>query len=473
MKKIFRKKKEADSSEAAAVTTVTKKKVRDKKFGQQDPEVAANSNNDRQGVDSTSENAGCKIPKVAKTPEKPSDLPEKASERSEKVKSLPTSGQKVPSSKISVAQKQQKVDSSKNLPSNTQMKATPVEKPLSRTLPDKLPASQSQLGREEPVGQISSKPLASDKNLARSIFDPLPSPRKEVLLAVDNDRAAGDQGGDKDEAQEGKSQTSTSVTNTTSQANTAKVPGELQRIGEKQGEVTVAVQDEVTKATEETNTRPDADTRTEPDVDDDSNVDIVDVSAEASSDSEPELVVDETAPDKEVAGAGRTNDGEVNVGYDAENQSSSSECEGESLRLVLTDSAVSSVRSSVLKRSFDDDDAEVDAPPPDPRVPANGESSAPELTIGKRADPVAEVYHHHRYAGILPPPLPSRDSFLNTPVYYSSSSDNFLQTPVHPFHFTEEEIEQELRNNFKTPLTAPLKETQTKDRLLNGVVRTR
>ena len=239
--------------------------------------------------------------------------------------------------------------------------------------------------------------------------------------------------------------------------------------------VVVVVQDEVTKATEETNTRPDerSDTRTEPDVDDDSNV--VDVSAEASSDSEPELVVDETAPDKEVGGAGRTNDGEVNVGYDAENQSSSSssEWEGESLRLVLTDSAVSSVRSSVLKRSFDDDDAEVDAPPPDPRVPANGESSAPESTIGKRADPVAEVYHHHRYAGILPPPLPSRDSFLNTPVYYSSSSDNFLQTPVHPFHFTEEEIEQELRNNFKTPLTAPLKETQTKDRLLNGVVRTR
>jgi hypothetical protein len=122
--------------------------------------------------------------------------------------------------------------------------------------------------------------------------------------------------------------------------------------------------------------------------------------------------------------------------------------------LVLTDSAVSSV--SQKKSSFEDDDDDEDistrgespAPPPIPTTPpavATTTEKAPEPIIQPVPDlperigmVPTEVFHH----STLPPPLPPRDNFLNTPMYFSASNDNFLQTPVHPFHFTEEEIEQ-------------------------------
>ena len=148
-------------------------------------------------------------------------------------------------------------------------------------------------------------------------------------------------------------------------------------------------------------------------------------------------------------------DAEVNVGYDDADDS-----DADSLRLVLTDSAVSSV--SQKKSSFEDDDDDDDeeqemsngkspVPPPTPSTTTSTTASA--TTAEKIPEPVArsvsdqpektgrnaaEVFNH----STLPPPLPPRDNFLNTPMYFSASSDNFLQTPVHPFHFTEEEIEQ-------------------------------
>ena len=151
------------------------------------------------------------------------------------------------------------------------------------------------------------------------------------------------------------------------------------------------------------------------------------------------------------------NDAEVNVGYDDADDS-----DVDSLRLVLTDSAVSSV--SQKKSSFEDDDDDDDdeemsrkspVPPPTSSTPTSTPTSAttsaitaekvPELVSRSVPDPpektgrnIAEIFNH----STLPPPLPPRDNFLNTPMYYSASNDNFLQTPVHPFHFTEEEIEQ-------------------------------
>jgi len=147
-------------------------------------------------------------------------------------------------------------------------------------------------------------------------------------------------------------------------------------------------------------------------------------------------------------------DAEVNVGYDDADDSDT-----DSLRLVLTDSAVSSV--SQKKSSFEDDeDEEMSTTVPPPTTPppttitTNATTISP-MTTEKVPVPVirpapnppekiardtVEVFSH----STLPPPLPPRDNFLNTPMYYSASNDNFLQTPVHPFHFTEDEIEQVL-----------------------------
>jgi hypothetical protein len=154
-------------------------------------------------------------------------------------------------------------------------------------------------------------------------------------------------------------------------------------------------------------------------------------------------------------------DAEVNVGYDDADDSDT-----DSLRLVLTDSAVSSV--SQKKSSFEDDEDEemsttVPSPPttPPPTTTTTTTTTAttattisamttekvpvPEIRPApnppeKTARDTVEVFSH----STLPPPLPLRDNFLNTPMYYSASNDNFLQTPVHPFHFTEDEIEQVL-----------------------------
>ena len=74
--------------------------------------------------------------------------------------------------------------------------------------------------------------------------------------------------------------------------------------------------------------------------------------------------------------------------------SPSSEWEVESLRLVLTDSAVSSVSQ---KRSFDDGDGDEEE---EGRLSVHGSPSAPkgskEPDKRKKIDPVVEVYHHHR-----------------------------------------------------------------------------
>jgi hypothetical protein len=119
---------------------------------------------------------------------------------------------------------------------------------------------------------------------------------------------------------------------------------------------------------------------------------------------------------------------------------------------VLTDS---------VKKPVDDDDQEDEEEEECSNVnrsPAPPKSSQPKLQEARSS---VEVYHHHQHPSLLPPPaLPPRDHFLNTPIYYSSNGDNFLQTPVHPFNFTEEEIEQELRSHFKTPNAAALPSTR-------------
>jgi hypothetical protein len=185
-------------------------------------------------------------------------------------------------------------------------------------------------------------------------------------------------------------------------------------------------------------------------------------------------VIKETISNDVITDENKANDtAEVNVGYDDDENMSEDWEDGESLKLVLTDSAVSSVSQ---KKSFEEDEDDEISTGGSP-APLVIEESPPEPEE-PRPEPVPEVFNH----STLPPPLPPRDNFLNTPIYYATNSDNFLQTPVHPFHFTEEEIEQELRSRFKIPHPSPMsapKETPkhssvstfTQEKLLSDVAK--